>query len=103
MPIWVRHPDYVILPAGIAWRTDSADAAALRASYNRTVAAVGRDPLIQPIPSHLLSARWLLVTGAAFAATRPVISGTYTAQAAKDTLIVLFFRGSGPVPDSELS
>jgi hypothetical protein len=26
----VRHPDYVVLPAGTAWRTDPADAAALR-------------------------------------------------------------------------
>jgi Bacterial capsule synthesis protein PGA_cap len=56
VPIWVRHPDYVVLPAGIAWRTDPADAAALRASYDRTVAAVGRGPLIQPIPAHLLPA-----------------------------------------------
>jgi hypothetical protein len=22
VPIWVRHPDYVVLPAGTAWRTD---------------------------------------------------------------------------------
>jgi hypothetical protein len=54
VPIWVRHPDFVVLPAGIAWRTDPADAAALRASYERTVAVVGRGPDIQPIPAHLL-------------------------------------------------
>jgi hypothetical protein len=54
VPIWVRHPDYVVLPAGIAWRTDPADAAALRASYERTVAVAGRGPDIQPIPAHLL-------------------------------------------------
>jgi hypothetical protein len=36
VPIWVRHPDYVVLPAGTAWRADPADAAALRASYERT-------------------------------------------------------------------
>ena len=53
VPIWVRHPDYVVLPAATAWRTDHADAAALRASYRRTVAAVGRTPRIQPIPAHL--------------------------------------------------
>jgi hypothetical protein len=53
VPIWVRHPDYVVLPAGTAWRTDPADAAALRASYERTVAAAGRRPGIQPIPAHL--------------------------------------------------
>jgi hypothetical protein len=56
VPVWVRHPDYAVLPAGIAWRTDHADAAALRASYERTVAAVGRGPLVQPVPAHLLSA-----------------------------------------------
>jgi poly-gamma-glutamate synthesis protein (capsule biosynthesis protein) len=53
VPIWVRHPDFVVLPAGLAWRTDRADAAALRASYKRTVLVVGRGPLIQPIPAQL--------------------------------------------------
>jgi Bacterial capsule synthesis protein PGA_cap len=53
VPIWVRHPDFVVLPAGTAWRTDHANAAALRASYERTVAAAGRGPRIQPIPAHL--------------------------------------------------
>jgi hypothetical protein len=53
VPIWVRHPDYVVLAAGVAWRTDRADAAALRASYRRTVAVAGRGPDIQPIPAHL--------------------------------------------------
>jgi len=53
VPIWVRHPDFVVLPAGTAWRTDPADAAALRASYERTVGVAGRGPLIQPIPAHL--------------------------------------------------
>ena len=53
VPIWVRHPDFVILPAGTAWRTDHANAAALRASYRRTVAVAGRGPRIQPIPAHL--------------------------------------------------
>jgi len=53
VPIWVRHPDFLVLPAGIAWRTDPADAAALRASYQRTVSVAGRGPHIQPIPAHL--------------------------------------------------
>ena len=53
VPIWVRHPDFVVLPAGFAWRTDHADAAALRASYQRTVAVAGRSPRIQPIPARL--------------------------------------------------
>jgi poly-gamma-glutamate synthesis protein (capsule biosynthesis protein) len=53
VPVWVRHPDFVVLPAGTAWRTDHADAAALRTSYERTVAVVGRSSLVQPIPAHL--------------------------------------------------
>jgi hypothetical protein len=53
VPIWVRHPDFLVLPAGFAWRTDQADARALRASYRRTVAVAGRGPRIQPIPAHL--------------------------------------------------
>jgi poly-gamma-glutamate synthesis protein (capsule biosynthesis protein) len=53
VPVWVRHPDYVVLPAGTAWRTDPADAAALRASYERTVTVAGRGPQIQPIPARL--------------------------------------------------
>jgi Bacterial capsule synthesis protein PGA_cap len=53
VPVWVRHPDYVVLPAGTAWRTDRVDAAALRSSYERTVAVAGRGPRIQPIPARL--------------------------------------------------
>ena len=53
VPIWVHPGDFVVLPAGTAWRTDHADAAALRTSYRRTVAAVGRTSRIQPIPAHL--------------------------------------------------
>ena len=53
VPVWVRHPDYEVLPAGTAWRSDHADAAALRASYERTVAVAGRGPRIQPIPARL--------------------------------------------------
>jgi hypothetical protein len=53
VPIWVRHPDFLVLPAGSAWRTDHADAEALRASYERTVSVVGRGPRIHPIPAHL--------------------------------------------------
>jgi hypothetical protein len=51
VPIWVRHPDYTVLPAGIAARHDPADATELRASYQRTVAVVGRGPQLQPIPA----------------------------------------------------
>lgn len=53
VPVWVRHPDFMVLPAGFAWRKDRADAAALRASYLGTVAAAGRGRRIQPVPAHL--------------------------------------------------
>jgi capsule synthesis protein PGA_cap len=53
IPVWVRHPDYVVLPAGRALRHDRADASELRASYARTVAAAGRSASVQPIPTRL--------------------------------------------------
>lgn len=53
VPIWVRHPDFVVLPVGLGLKSDPADAAALRASYQRTVAVVGRSPQVQPIPRQL--------------------------------------------------
>jgi Bacterial capsule synthesis protein PGA_cap len=53
VPIWVRHPDFVVVPAGRGLRLDPADAAELRASYDRTVAVAGRSPSVQPVPAHL--------------------------------------------------
>ncbi len=53
VPIWVQHPSFVVLPVFTGLRTDPADAALLRASYDRTVAVAGRGPLVQPIPAHL--------------------------------------------------
>jgi hypothetical protein len=53
VPIWVQHPSFVVLPVGRGLRVDPADAAELRASYARTVAAAGRGPQVQPIPAHL--------------------------------------------------
>ena len=53
VPIWVQHPSFVVLPVGRGLRIDPADAAELRASYARTVAAAGRGPHVQPIPAHL--------------------------------------------------
>jgi Bacterial capsule synthesis protein PGA_cap len=53
VPIWVRHPDYEVLPIGRALRHDRSDAAALRGSYARTVAAVGRSRDVQPVPRRL--------------------------------------------------
>jgi poly-gamma-glutamate synthesis protein (capsule biosynthesis protein) len=53
VPIWVQHPTFTVLPVGRGLKVDPADAAALRASYARTVAAAGRGPQIQPVPAHL--------------------------------------------------
>ncbi len=47
VPIWVRHPDYLVLPAGTAWRTDPADAAALR----HRISARSRSPDAVPASS----------------------------------------------------
>jgi hypothetical protein len=60
----------VVLPAGTAWRTDPADAAALRDSYERTVAVVGRGPGVEPIPAHPLRGRQAAVATPA-ASPRP--------------------------------
>ena len=53
VPIWVQHPSFTVLPVGRGLRVDPADAAELRASYARTVAAAGRGPQVQPIPAQL--------------------------------------------------
>jgi poly-gamma-glutamate capsule biosynthesis protein CapA/YwtB (metallophosphatase superfamily) len=53
VPVWVRHPDYEVLPVGPALQHGEADAASLRASYQRTVSAAGRGKGIEPIPRKL--------------------------------------------------
>jgi poly-gamma-glutamate synthesis protein (capsule biosynthesis protein) len=53
VPIWIRHPDFTVVPVGTGVKTDPADADALRASYARTVAVVGRSADVQPIPAAL--------------------------------------------------
>jgi hypothetical protein len=53
VPIWVQHPSFVVLPIATGLRIDPADGVLLRASYERTVAAVGRGPRTQPVPEHL--------------------------------------------------
>lgn len=53
VPVWVRHPDYAVLPIGVALRRRLADPAQLRASYARTVAVAGRRPGIAPVPRRL--------------------------------------------------
>lgn len=53
VPIWVRQPDYEVLPVGPALERGEADAAALSASYERTVGVAGRGPGIAPLPARL--------------------------------------------------
>jgi hypothetical protein len=53
VPVWVRHPDYVVLPVGEAAREGEADEAELRASYDRTVDVVGRGRGFAPEPKRL--------------------------------------------------
>jgi hypothetical protein len=52
-PTWVRHPDYTVLPVAPALRKRQADQAALRASWRRTVAVVGRTRTLRPFPNQL--------------------------------------------------
>jgi poly-gamma-glutamate synthesis protein (capsule biosynthesis protein) len=57
VPTRVRHPDYVVIPAGMRFRRlvaqgqgSSAEALSLLASYRRTVEYVGRSRSIRPFP-----------------------------------------------------
>ena len=52
-PTWVRHPDYEVLPVGRALARGQADPGTLRASWRRTVAAVGRSRRLKPRPRRL--------------------------------------------------
>jgi poly-gamma-glutamate synthesis protein (capsule biosynthesis protein) len=52
MPTWVRHPDYTVLPVGLALRRHEAPPDVLRASYARTTSVVGRRPgVLEPLPA----------------------------------------------------
>ena len=53
VPTFVSHPDYKVLPVGPALEDGGADAAALRASYERTVDAAGRGKGVEPDPPKL--------------------------------------------------
>ncbi len=53
VPVWVRHPDFVVLPVGRALRRHGSRAAELRASWARTVATVGRRRGLRPVPRRL--------------------------------------------------
>jgi poly-gamma-glutamate synthesis protein (capsule biosynthesis protein) len=53
VPVFVNHPDYVVLPIGDALRKGEGDATQLRDSYQRTVTVVGKSKRIQPVPPKL--------------------------------------------------
>jgi poly-gamma-glutamate synthesis protein (capsule biosynthesis protein) len=57
VPTRVRHPDYVVVPAGLRYRQlvrqgqrSSAEAQAMIRSYRGTVAHVGRTRFVRPFP-----------------------------------------------------
>ncbi|MGH2701349.1 MAG: CapA family protein, partial [Actinomycetota bacterium] len=49
VPTWVRHPDYSVLPVGLALRRQLAPASVLRASRSRTVGVAGRARGVRPV------------------------------------------------------
>jgi poly-gamma-glutamate synthesis protein (capsule biosynthesis protein) len=49
VPTWVRHPDYAVLPVGVALRRRLAPESVLRASRRRTVRAAGRARGVRPV------------------------------------------------------
>jgi poly-gamma-glutamate capsule biosynthesis protein CapA/YwtB (metallophosphatase superfamily) len=53
VPVWVRHPDYGVLPVGPALQRGEADATLLRDSYERTVSVAGRAKGVEPVPKRL--------------------------------------------------
>jgi Bacterial capsule synthesis protein PGA_cap len=53
VPVFVSHPDFTVLPVGDALRRGEGDAAALAASYQRTVGVVGKSKRIRPVPAKL--------------------------------------------------
>jgi poly-gamma-glutamate synthesis protein (capsule biosynthesis protein) len=53
VPIWIRHPDFTVLPIGLGLRSDPGNAGELRASYARTVAVAGHTADVQPVPARL--------------------------------------------------
>lgn len=53
VPVYVRNPDYAVLPVGEALRRRQAPAALLRESYKRTVSVVGRAEGVEPVPARL--------------------------------------------------
>lgn len=48
VPVYVRHPDFTVVPVGLALKRGQQPAGELRASWNRTVGIVGRTSLYGP-------------------------------------------------------
>ena len=53
VPVFVSHPDYVVLPIGDVLRRGEGDLTLLRDSYQRTVGVVGKGRGIEPVPTRL--------------------------------------------------
>jgi hypothetical protein len=53
VPVWVRHPDFTVLPVGRGVRFRLAPAADLLSSYRRTVAVAGHSRRTRPVPRRL--------------------------------------------------
>ncbi|CAB4862754.1 unannotated protein [freshwater metagenome] len=49
IPVWVRHPDFVVLPIQKAIRNGWAPVDELRASWARTTGVVGSSPTVRPL------------------------------------------------------
>jgi len=49
VPTWVRHPDYAVLPVGVALRRHLAPVRVLKASRHRTIAVAGRARGVRPV------------------------------------------------------
>ncbi|MEI7888764.1 MAG: CapA family protein [Actinomycetes bacterium] len=49
VPVWVRHPDFVVLPVQQAIRNHWAAVDDLRASWARTTSVVGSSPTVRPL------------------------------------------------------
>jgi poly-gamma-glutamate synthesis protein (capsule biosynthesis protein) len=48
VPVWDRHPDFTVMPVGLALRRGWSPAGELRSSWHRTVGTVGRTHLYAP-------------------------------------------------------
>lgn len=51
VPIMVRRTDYAVIPIGVGLRRGLMDSGTLRASYDRTVAVIGRGNRVKSVPA----------------------------------------------------